>query len=263
MNEFKDRKAEHINRKKLNVVEVIRDDGGEIIDLVVDVSRMEGMVTQEGTPLNAESLNTIISNIVKEEVGQILNDILTSEKKLELDVAKLEVEEYMCSNSNLILLSEGVLGTTFNWSVEGSGITFENNVLSVSETEDDHFVKLILHAVNKNETQNKEFIIKILGTNNIERRTISVYPDGSGVANAVFDVEANSEAFIENDYSFLVGTRLSEDNKLTVTILAEEYLEGGVMEVSFKVIVKDKTTSEVTKEITITVEFLESLEGED
>ncbi len=65
MNEFENRKAENINRKKLNVVEVIRDDGGEIIDLVVDVSRMEGMVTQEGTPLKAESLNTIISNIVK------------------------------------------------------------------------------------------------------------------------------------------------------------------------------------------------------
>ena len=95
--------------------------------------------------------------------------------------------------------------------------------------------------------------------------TLQVFPDGSssGVASATFDVDANSEVTVQNDYSFNVTTNISEDNKLTITVHAGGYEEGGVMEASFNVIVKNKTTGVITKKITIIVEFLESLEDED
>lgn len=65
---FENREAEHLNRKRLNVVGVpTKDANGNIVSLVVDVTREEGSVTKEGTALTAEALTREIEQIVSEK----------------------------------------------------------------------------------------------------------------------------------------------------------------------------------------------------
>ena len=197
MSKFENRESSTLNYKILDVKSVERDESGEIISMEVEVIRndtpKEG---KEGTPLNAESLNAIIKQMIKDEI----------------------------SSAN---------GSTNN----NEDASTENNDNTSTGTED----------------------IETVST------TLQVFPDGSssGVASATFDVDVNSEVTVQNDYSFNVTTNISEDNKLTITVYAGDYPEGGVMEASFDVIVKNKTTGVSTKKISIIVEFLESLEDED
>ena len=62
MTNFKDRVSQNINRKKLIVKDIKRDQSGEISELTVDVNREEGVVTEEGTKLTASSLEAILGN---------------------------------------------------------------------------------------------------------------------------------------------------------------------------------------------------------
>lgn len=197
MSKFENRESSTLNYKILDVKSVERDESGEIISMEVEVIRndtpKEG---KEGTPLNAESLNEIIKQMIKDEI----------------------------SSAN---------GSTNN----NEDASTENNDNTSTGAED----------------------IETVST------TLQVFPDGSssGVASATFYVDVNSEVTVQNDYSFNVTTNISEDNKLTITVYAIDYPEGGVMEASFDVIVKNKTTGVSTKKISIIVEFLESLEDED
>ena len=66
---LKNRVADNINRRKLNVVNTSYDASGNITSLTVDVIRNEGNVSSEGTPLTAESLNAEITEVVKKVVS--------------------------------------------------------------------------------------------------------------------------------------------------------------------------------------------------
>ena len=68
---FQDRQAEHLNRKKLTVIDVTKDTNGDIVSLVVDVEREEGTVTVEGTPLNANTLNLEIQSAVEAVLSSV------------------------------------------------------------------------------------------------------------------------------------------------------------------------------------------------
>ncbi|MDE7162148.1 MAG: hypothetical protein K2N65_05255 [Anaeroplasmataceae bacterium] len=62
---FQNRRAEHLNRKKLIVRDITNDSNGKLSSLIVDVERAEGEVSVEGTALTAETLNAEIRNIVQ------------------------------------------------------------------------------------------------------------------------------------------------------------------------------------------------------
>lgn len=68
---FQNRQAEHLNRKKLTVRDLVKDSSGNIISLTVDVERAEGKVSVEGTALNADTLNAEIKNAVESMVSAI------------------------------------------------------------------------------------------------------------------------------------------------------------------------------------------------
>ncbi len=68
---FQNRQAEHLNRKKLIVRDIVKDSSGNIVSLTVDVERAEGRVSVEGTALNADTLNAEIKNAVKSVVSAI------------------------------------------------------------------------------------------------------------------------------------------------------------------------------------------------
>lgn len=61
---FKDRKSDFTNRKKLIVVDpIIRDENGEIKEIVADVIRQDLNIIEQGTPLNAEVLNSRFDSV--------------------------------------------------------------------------------------------------------------------------------------------------------------------------------------------------------
>ncbi|MDE7264617.1 MAG: hypothetical protein K2N64_08155 [Anaeroplasmataceae bacterium] len=67
---FQNRRAEHLNRKKMTVVSEITNSSGQKV-ITVDVERAEGNVYAQGTPLNAESLNAEIRALVKESTASV------------------------------------------------------------------------------------------------------------------------------------------------------------------------------------------------
>lgn len=65
---FQDRRAEHLNRKKLTVVSEGTNGNGAKV-LTVDVERAEGSIYDAGTPLTAEKLTQEIKAIVQQTAG--------------------------------------------------------------------------------------------------------------------------------------------------------------------------------------------------
>lgn len=68
---FQNRQAEHLNRKKLIVKDIVKDSNGNIVSLTVDVERAEGNVTVAGTALTADNLNAEIRAAVNAVVSGV------------------------------------------------------------------------------------------------------------------------------------------------------------------------------------------------
>ncbi len=68
---FQNRQAEHLNRKKLIVKDIIKDSSGNIVSMTVDVERAEGNVTVAGTALTADNLNAEIKAAVDAVVSSV------------------------------------------------------------------------------------------------------------------------------------------------------------------------------------------------
>ena len=61
MENFENRISNNINKKILDVDRVERNQAGEIIKIYGEILRDEGEVTEEGTRLDAESLNQVVN----------------------------------------------------------------------------------------------------------------------------------------------------------------------------------------------------------
>ena len=149
MNEFKDRNVEFPSRKKLNVKEIIRDEAGEIISLTVDETRCEGLVTEEGTKLNASNLNTITNSIASNCINSFLETkdeeiksfikTLCDERILydkNLDVIKEDLESVSIPSvitEDLVLPTICPKGTTITWeNINFSQVNLNGNVLNIT-----------------------------------------------------------------------------------------------------------------------------------
>lgn len=149
MSEFKDRNVEFPSRKKLNVKEIIRDEAGEIISLTVDETRCEGLVTEEGTKLNASNLNTITNSIASNCINSFLETkdeeiksfikTLCDERILydkNLDVIKEDLESVSIPSiitEDLVLPTICPKGTTITWeNINFSQVNLNGNVLNIT-----------------------------------------------------------------------------------------------------------------------------------
>ena len=149
MSEFKDRNVEFPSRKKLNVKEIIRDEAGEIISLTVDETRCEGLVTEEGTKLNANNLNTITNSIASNCINSFLETkdeeiksfikTLCDERILydkNLDVIKEDLESVSIPSvitEDLVLPTICPKGTTITWeNINFSQVNLNGNVLNIT-----------------------------------------------------------------------------------------------------------------------------------
>ncbi len=92
MNSFVDRKSKNMNRKLLKIVEVLRDESGELSEIVADIERNDSEVTQEGTPLNAENMNNVINSIYDSinNIHTTLENINTNYTTLDNDLKNMK-----------------------------------------------------------------------------------------------------------------------------------------------------------------------------
>lgn len=139
MSEFLNRQGSNLNKKRLIVNEIKRDQTNEIIELDVEEIRNDNVgLSEEGTKLTANKFKEIIEDMINTEIGKIyLNPILVvSVDKTNL-VLNTEVTE------NFTLPTVGTYGSTITWSVEdNSHISLSGNQALVTLTATDATVEL-------------------------------------------------------------------------------------------------------------------------
>ena len=157
MNRFTDRNVQYPNRKKLTVVETIKNYNDEIEELIVDVERNEGNVTTEGTPLKADALNQIIQNMINTEINSIP---LTDSQKLQSDLNTLNIQTKITNSLDLPVTWHRL--STISWHVKsGSGITITDNIAEITQNEFIQTAIIVATVTNGEEVGTKEFEIEI------------------------------------------------------------------------------------------------------
>lgn len=272
MSKFENRESQTLNYKILDVKSVERDESGEIILMKVEVIRNdtpnEG---KEGTPLNAESLTAIIKDMIDAEIDNMMDYVFIGNEKLCKDLIKISLPEKTIVDFELPQV--GKLKTVFQWSVPvNSGIEIENSIAKIKRKNEEQTVTLTLFACNGEDTATKEFIVIVPGVNIPEdvetvEKFVSIFPGGSsgGVSTIYTTVQDNSVFVVENEYSdYFSVTPVRQGNQVCITIHAGACpIEGGTGEVTCRVRVDDATNGVTNKLINITIEFTDSVEGED
>ncbi|MCM1260247.1 MAG: hypothetical protein NC182_04860 [Prevotella sp.] len=263
MNKFKNRDTQYPNRKGLIIQNIEYEDNGEISKLLVDVEREEGEVYQEGTPLNAENLNTIIQEMIEEDRNNTLthqvkkmieedrNNTLAHQVKEMIEEEKNKTLQFLCTPAQKIKLDQskievpttaffdfqlpqqGYFGTTFLWSVvSGTGITIQNGVALVNRTGVDQSVVLKLTLTNEEVSENITFTIRVpkrvyaIDYEDISL-TFHIFPDGSSASidSQTIEIAENSGILLRNEYSdiFNVNVDIYENNLLNITVSCFEF----------------------------------------
>ena len=155
MNKFYNRVGQNLNRKELEVVSIERDASGEITSLVVDENRCDSDIQQEGTALEANVVNTIIRNMILEELS------ITDLERVTDDKNALSYESSI--TENIVLPLYGEKGSKISWEVtSGTGLSIEGEVGVVTRADTDQVVTLTATIAFRDCIQTKEFNIKIL-----------------------------------------------------------------------------------------------------
>ena len=92
MNEFKNRESNKLNRKRY-VIEEVKEDGlGAIEEFIAYETRYDDAedseVTEEGTSLDAESLNQVVNYLAEQKTNEILQE---KESELEEKINEIEL----------------------------------------------------------------------------------------------------------------------------------------------------------------------------
>lgn len=267
MSEFKDRVASNLNRKKYIIEEntVERNECGEIVSFVAEEIRYDTPEQgNEGTPLNAESLNNIINEMI---VNQIIN-FMDVDQSIYIDRRDLTLNDEYCMDFSLETV--GKCGSSISWNVKsGTGIEIQGNIAKVSLR---NFIQtVILQAVIEKEGKvlTKDFTINLVNHYQTVERTLSIFPDGSSASVASFyeTIDEDVDVIVENDYPNMMNVyyqvNLADMNIYISTMVGSAPSDGGVTEYGFTVILNSKTTGLTIKKINCTIEILDSITPED
>ena len=198
MTEFVNRRGINLNKKILEVEEVTRDDSGEIINLLVKEIRNDLPVAEEGTPLNAESMNSIIGNMISENTYQIFDSLMAMQVISSAQI--LARDKYLLTLPNevfrdFVLPTRGFCGSTIDWpSVTGdtNAFTRDGNVIHIHRLQADAYIYLLanIHKIY-DETDQKSFTV-----------TVKRYIDDATcvVVNETVDVISYNDTISESDY---------------------------------------------------------------
>lgn len=152
--ELKNRKSEELNKKTLQVEKVIRDENGEIIELLVKEIRSDINPTEEGTQLNASSLKRTINDLIK------ISQASTSEK-VTYDLSQIELPEAI--KSSIELPTEGYAGSILTWQILTNTTIagINGNILEITPTTIDQTITLQVVVSCEDVNSTKEFSITV------------------------------------------------------------------------------------------------------
>ncbi len=154
---FENRIGPNLNKKTLEVERVERDQAGEITLLEVKEFRNDGEgLIQEGTPLNAESINSIIRSMIYDYVKQIC---VTPIQKIE--VVKVSLDIPVNETMSFEIPLEVDLDCTIRWETDDDWLKIRGNRVIVCGRNFEH--QSVLKAIISCEDVVREFdfIIKI------------------------------------------------------------------------------------------------------
>ena len=160
MNEFKDRVAPNLNRKKYIIEEntVARNECGEIISFIAEEIRYDDPEDgNEGTALNSENLNNIVKGMINDVVSLLP---LTDETIAAIDKYYLKIPTNAVENFELP--SSGGFGSIIEWkSTNSNVIEISNSTAIVTRYLTTKTCILIATIKKGSSVLTKEFVLTI------------------------------------------------------------------------------------------------------
>lgn len=249
MIEFVDRKGTNLNKKKLKIVDIVRDvSTGEISELYVEEFRDDSVGLESvGTAITASNLNTIIKSMIESHVHHQLNK--TDEEKVEEDAQKLTIDSVV--DDDFDLPSVGYNGSTITWSVvSGTAINISLDKAIVVRETSNSVVTLKAEIKNGTTTTTKNFSVTVLAREKTDTERVNDDADAISIPSSVTSsfvlstLGTNGSTITWSVYS---GTGIVVNNEIAnVTRAATD------SDVTLKAIVEYNTTS-VTKYYNVTV----------
>ena len=247
MNEFKNRTGTKINRKKY-VIEEIKDDGkGNLQEFIAYESRYDDEedceISNIGTKLTAENMNTIVNNLAETKVFEVFR---TLETTLDKEMNSITFDEAVMNTYTLPTVTE--LGAKITWEAVSDNVQVNGNRVTVTRRINDTNGILKGTFVLGYMQKSKLITIPIKGTLVTE---ISSYPEtiewNQGENNYLeFFIETNDESKLVFDDS-----EIEDDNEDTLEYLNLDILKVSNSKLRFRLSEKDilketnKTGSEV------------------
>ncbi len=155
MIKFSDRKGTQLNQKILEVNQVVRDEAGEIVRLNVKEIRDDASgLTKIGTPLNANSLNSVLESLLQDAIMQ-------DNERVNKDLDALVLNK--TASSNFTLKTKGEKGSDIRWEVvSGTGITISGANAIVTRELYEQIVTIKATITFNNISQEKTFSITVI-----------------------------------------------------------------------------------------------------
>ena len=268
MKNFINQNTEYSKRKLLEVIDVTKNETGEIDSLLVDENSELGEIYEMGTPLNAISLTEIIEDLIEESRISFLDSILTDEEKVKIDIRKSALPCVVLSDFELP--SKGYLGSNITWNVSsGSAIYIEDGIgrvirstvektvtitqtVSLNEVSETITHTLTVPVMDEVKNVNKYFIAYVYGESSTSNYMVEHIVDGS-----VVEV-VNQNSFI-NVYS-----SINNNNILNVEIYCAGLPDGiDTSEFALQIKIKNTETDEVYEQINVIINTYQSVYPND
>ena len=267
MKNFINQNTEYSKRKLLEVIDVTKNETGEIDSLLVDENSELGEIYEIGTPLNASSLTEIIEDLIEESRISFLDSILTDEEKVKLDIRKSALPSVVLSDFELP--SKGYLGSNITWNVSsGSAIYIDDGIARVVRSTVEKIVT-ITQTVSLNEvSETKTYTLTVPVMDEVRSvdKEFIVLTDGSvvGVSSFFRHVVDNSVITLENNNTFINITTSIVDNVLTAEVSCTSLPEDvETCEFTRKLFIKNTETDEVYEQINVIIDTYQSVYPND
>lgn len=242
MENFENRISNNINKKILDVDRVERNQAGEIIKIYGEILRDEGEVTEEGTRLNAESLNQVVNYLAEQKVYDTL-------KAIEDSIDNLVESHSIITNTkvNFELSNDLNEDVSIRWEVlEGEGVELSKDanstLVSVSREAEDKVIKLKAIYSHRWIEITKVHSVTVIGyimAELVQDEVIIDWMQGSDINAYVFDVKTTDNDFITLEPTVLSGN--SNNQYVNVTTSRKAGFGGSVYVVTLEETEKLKT----------------------
>lgn len=161
MSDFTDRKGIKLNKKLITIEGIMINNEGEITTLYVNEENDDDVfVEDEGTKLEADTLNKVVSNLIKREIG---NTIVNNDKVLSQDKNDFTLPAKI--KKDLLLPNNASYGSKIIWSLESGDAILSDYLLKIEQGELNKTITLKATFVYKGLVDTKLFNVIVEALN--------------------------------------------------------------------------------------------------